>query len=209
MSKVNFQCEGFAKILCDCLGITREELDVAQLEKIKYLYVADEDGGITMEVSTECPPEPFVNTDGGDEWGTACFLGEDIRKFLQHEDTSLDELYDFGYEKDEWEYAWSDEACEKWNAFKESINRIEYYGGEMKGNEWEEWRSTFIRTCPKDIVLLTELEVLRVTSGHFENYQFFGAFKKLRVVEVVETGFEDKAGVENLYNLQQLCCWLD
>lgn len=208
MNKINFKSESFAQMLCDCLKITREELDIETLKKIKYLRVADEDGGITMEVSTACPPEPFSSTDGGDEWAYACFLGNDIQSFLEDEKTSLDELYP-SCDMEEWEYAWSEEATEKWDDFKKSIVRIEYYWNElgMEHEEWEKWAEDF--DISEDIEKLSELEVLRINNFTFDNYEFFGVLRNLRVVEVQETVFQDSKGVENLYKLQQLCCWLD
>ena len=61
----------------------------------------------------------------------------------------------------------------------------------------------------EDIEKLSELEVLRINNFTFDNYEFFGVLRNLRVVEVQETVFQDSKGVENLYKLQQLCCWLD
>ena len=104
-----------------------EDILNSDIEKIKYLQIGEGyDNEFIIEMGLNTPPTPFVDTEGGDEWGDACIESNDIPRFLDenkgNENIQLS-LFNFDYEenKEYVEYVSSDEACEKWEEFGESI----------------------------------------------------------------------------------------
>ena len=54
------------------------------MEKIKYLSIGDEfDSSVMIEMSMATPPDPFWDTDGGDEWIPGCEGGTVTGRFIQ------------------------------------------------------------------------------------------------------------------------------
>ena len=184
----------------------------SDIEKIKYLRIGESfNNDFFVEMSTEEPPMPFVDTDGGDEWALECMKNSDISRFI---DECMEEtqLFTFGFEFEDNElekYAWSDVAIKNWNNYKTSIILDNYYEKSVNNVEWENWYKQVKKSLAHELVLFTGVKVLRIKGLAFNDYIFLKSFPKLQVLEVVETRFANYAGIDELKKLSQLCCWLD
>lgn len=187
----------------------QEPITVQDLERIKYLKVGESfDNDFIIELSEQRPPEPFADTDGGDEWIFA-LQGEDIRKFLTDPDTDLHRLSAFGFEYEENPAAGSREARKNWNDYRETIYQERYYEKIEDDEQWEQWYEETRGNIYKDLSLFTGLFVLRIQGTAMPDYTVFAGMEHLAVLELVGTCFADQGGMERLYGLRQLSCWLD
>lgn len=214
--------------------LQKEDIYESDMEKIKYLRIGEDfNNGYMIEMSTATPPDPFCDTDGGDEWNSggdgATVTGRFIRLYIDYvkenpfdyidSDTGERSLqlsqFDFWNEyEDEYEEPeedgedWKD-TVKKWKSFEKTI-LCETYTEEFDDDDaWEEWYQRAGRTIQQDIGLFTGLEVLRTQGAEYQDITFLKTMSQLRVWEVVETRFASLAGMDDLVRLKQLCCWLD
>lgn len=187
----------------------QEPITVQDLERIKYLKVGESfDNDFIIELSEQRPPDPFADTDGGDEWIFA-LQGEDIRKFLTDPDTDLHRLSAFGFEYEENPAAGSHKARKNWNDYRETIYQERYYEKIEDDEQWEQWYEETRGNIYKDLSLFTGLFVLRIQGTAMPDYTVFARMEHLAVLELVGTCFANQGGMERLYGLKQLSCWLD
>lgn len=196
--------ELFRKPVCD---ITAEDMD-----SIKYLQIGETFGNdFMLNVSTKAPPDPFADSNGGDEWAF-CLRGEDISKLVEeYKDRENEQLSMFGldHEDEEWEeLISSDEAEEKWDDFSESITCSSYYE-KLDDDAFDKWYDGIREGTWRDVMLFTGVEALRIQGLDFPDLGFLDVMPKLRVLELVETRFASTRGIEKLTQLKQLACWLD
>ncbi|MDE7247707.1 MAG: hypothetical protein K2N43_07445 [Lachnospiraceae bacterium] len=216
--------------------LQKEDIYESDMEKIKYLRIGENYyNSYMIEMSTETPPDPFCDTDGGDEWGTggdgATVTGRFIKLYIDYakenpfeyidSETGKRSLqlsqYDFWKEFEE-EYEetepeedgedWKD-TVKKWKSFEKTILCETYLEKFDDDDAYEEWYQRTGRTIQWDISLFTGLEVLRTQGAEYKNMNFLRTMPLLRVWEVVETKFASLAGMDDLVRLKQLCCWLD
>ena len=126
----------------------KEEIYESDMEKIKYLRIGDEfDSSFMIEMSMATPPDPFWDTDGGDEWIPGCEGGTVTGRFIQlfidyikenpfdyidsYTGKHVFELSDFNF--------WH-EYEEEWYKYEE-----EYEESEEDGEDWKDivkrWKS--------------------------------------------------------------------
>lgn len=213
MSEVVVFSQGWVEeVVCKVLGKKKGEICQTDIEKIQYLRIGESfDNDFFVEMSVEEPPMPFVDTDGGDEWGCTCLRNDDLSRFVDEQDNAP-QLYTFGFDfEDEelQEYAWSESATQKWDAYKQSICQSDYYEEIEDYNEWEKWYFQTKAILAQELKIFTGVKVLRIKGLEFEDYSFLTEFGQLEVLEVVETRFNSSAQIEELKRLKQLCCWLD
>lgn len=207
--EMKFTQEWLEKNVRKALNKNEGTINQSDMQKIKYLKIGETFcNDFFVEMSTQEPPMPFVDTDGGDEWGCACLTGNDIARFLETEKDRYKQLYLFGFEHSK-EDVWSEEAKQKWNQYKQNIIKDEYYEKIEDNDKWEKWYQETCGHLAKDLTLFSGVEVLRINGLSFEDYEFLKQFPNLQVLEVVETSFEKADGMEELKKLKQLCCWLD
>lgn len=215
--------------------LQKEDIYESDMERIKYLRIGEDlNGDYMIEISTETPPEPFCDTDGGDEWKTggngATVTGRFVRLYIDYvkeepfnrimdPDTreSFFELSQWGFwkkHKEEYEETEEDgedrkDIVKKWKSFEKTI-LCETYTEEFEDEEsYEEWYQRTGRVIQQDIGLFTGLEVLRMQGAVYQDMTFMRAMPMLRVLEVVEARFASLAGIDDLAQLKQLCCWMD
>lgn len=187
--------------------------DSSNPERIKYLVIGESfDNDFFIEMSSEVPPKPFVNTDGGDEW-TCCLRNGDIAKLVEKYRGQNDvQMSFFGIKRDEdenWrEYCFSDTAKSLWNTFRKSISTANYYE-ELPGDEFEKWYDGVRENTWRDFAAFSGVEVLWIQGLVIPDFKFLDNFPNLRVAVFVETVFVASDGIENLQKLEQLGCWLD
>lgn len=215
--------------------LQKEDIYESDMEKIKYLRIGEDfnfNGGYMIKMSTEVPPEPFCDTDGGDEWETggdgATVTGRFIRLYIDYiKENPFDFIdsdtgersfqlsqFDFWnefqeeYEESEIEEDWED-SVKKWGSFEKTI-LCETYMEEFDDDDvFEEWYRQIGRGIQQDIGLFAGLEVLRIQGAEYQDMTFLRAMPLLRVLEVVETRFASLEGMDDLVRLKQLCCWVD
>lgn len=192
------------------LGKEDGEITVSDLEQIKYLRAGESfDNDFFIEVSREVPPEPFADTDGGDEWIFA-LRGDDIKRFLDDGDTDFSQPYvSYTFEHEENMDAHSQKAVKAWGKYRESICGEHYYEAFEDEDEWEKWYQNTAENMYRDISYFKGVRVLRIQGLKIPDYTVFAGMDRLAVLELVETMFQDKKGYEKLYDLKQLSCWLD
>ena len=216
--------------------LQKEDIYESDMEKIKYLHIGEDfDNGYMIQMSTATPPEPFCDTDGGDEWNLggdgATVTGRFIRLYIDYvKENPFDYIdsdtgehffqlsqFDFWHEfKEEYEKSETEEDEEdwkdtvrKWKSFEKTI-LCETYREEFDDDDsYDEWYQQVGRTIQRDIGLFTGLEVLRTQGAEYQDMTFLRTMSQLRVWEVVETRFLSLAGMDDLVRLKQLCCWLD
>lgn len=214
--------------------LQKEDIYESDMEKIKYLRIGQNfNCGYMIEMSTETPPTPFYDTNGGDEWepggAGATVTGRFIRLYIDYvkenpfhytdPDTGERsfELSQFRFWKEyEGEYEESEEDGEdwkdtvkKWESFKKTIQYETYTEIFDDDDVYDEWYRRVEQTIQQDIGLFTGLEVLRTQGAEYQDMTFLRAMPLLRVWEVVETRFFSLTGIEDLVRLKQLCCWMD
>ena len=214
--------------------LQKEDIYESDMEKIKYLRIGHDDGFI-IQMSTATPPEPFCDTDGGDEWEPggdgATVTGRFIQLYIDYvkenpfdyidSDTGKHSFqlstFDFWNEfEEEYEESETEEDGEdwedtekKWKSFEKTI-LCERYREEFDDDDtFEEWEQQVEQYIQQDIGLFTGLEVLRTQGAEYQDMTFLRTMSRLRVWEVVETRFLSLAGIDDLVRLKQLCCWLD
>lgn len=103
------------------LNISEENnISACDMERIKYLRIGHLDGLYGVEISEKNPPDPFSDTDGGDEW--LCALrGKQIKKFLKKAKKRLLNPYQSNGYSGKNRDASSDEAVSAWEIYKTSI----------------------------------------------------------------------------------------
>lgn len=191
--------------------LKKEQGDITaeDIFRIKYLRIGESfDNDFIIQMSTENPPEPFADTDGGDEWIFAV-RGKDIEKFLTDSHTDLHQLSVFGFECEEDSYASSRNAEKKWEGYRDSIYEERYYEQIEDYDKWKQWYENVKLNLYRDLKLFSGLTVLRIQGMELPDFTVFETMKNLKVLELVGTGFCEKDGVEKLYGLKQLACWLD
>ncbi len=230
--KVEFTQKWIGDAVKKLLG--KEDIYESDMEKIKYLRIGDEfTNNYIIEMSTSTPPDPFYDTDGGDEWvqgpDGATKTGRFIKHYIDYvkenprEDIDSDtrersfqlSTFDF-WRKYEEEYEESEEDGEdwedtekKWKSFEKTI-LCERYREEYDDEDvWDAWWEKVGRSIRQDIGLFTGLEVLRTQGAEYQDMTFLRTMSRLRVWEVVETRFASLEGIDDLVRLKQLCCWLD
>ncbi len=187
--------------------------DSSDPERIKYLVIGESfDNDFFIELSSEIPPNPFVNTDGGDEW-VCCLRNGDIAKLVEKYRGQNDvQMSFFGIKRDDdenWrEYCFSDEAREKWKTFRECVSTANYYE-ELPDDEFEKWYDGVRENTWHDFAAFLGVEVLWIQGLVIPDFKFMDKFPNLRVAVFVETVFATSDGIENLQKLKQLGCWLD
>lgn len=191
---------------------TISELTAGDVGKIKYLSFGETfDNGFFIELSTEEPPRPFVNCDGGDEW-LCCLRGGDISKLVDRfKGRESFQLTNFGLRSEdrEWHnYVFSKDARDLWSTFSKSVKRVDH-GALLDDDEFDEWYDGVRAEAWRDIKLFSGIEVLRIQGLCLPDLGFINALPELRVAELVETEFEKSDGIENLLKLEQVSCWLD
>lgn len=195
----------------------KEEITEEDLEKITY-FKLDTMDDITIELSTEEPPRPFSDTNGGDEWKCCTLYQDQIKTYVSNVKAKKFEKINyngeycfsttpFSYEHEELEL--SKEDCEKAGAFEKTISRfsykeeIEYYGA------YEDWLQTTSKDLIKGISVFPNLRVLRIHYGHYESLGFMHSLDKLECLELVECIFLDPDGFDEITKCNQLCCWMN
>lgn len=218
-TEVTFQCDWIEQAVRKCLKKAEGPLFDNDLEAIKYVRIGEGfDNGFFIHLSTEKPPSPFADTDGGDEWGDACAYSEnglskgDLEYFISTLGGSP--LYP-RKQLEPLDFAWEKRTREEWNRFKTTIVSQEFYrDSDHNGNfdydgNFDCWYDLTVNTFPKDIPNFTHAEVLRINGGKIKDFTRFDRLTHLRVMELVETSFESLEGFQSLTRLKQLCCWLD
>lgn len=215
MSIVQFQSKWVEKCVRKVLNKPEGELDSEEIFRIKYAKAGGDFGGsIVLELSTELPPDPFADVDGGDEW-----------RVCLHSETTLGEKYNLrdyieinhGFwinhnKTEEWEYAFSKEAKVKWKKFKNSIvkNIIFEDCTEKELNEIGE-DMDFMNLLPmEDLGLFSGLIVLRLYEAEVDSVAWFQIFSELKVLELAEVrAKEEKNNVNEFSRLKQVTFWGD
>lgn len=197
---------------------SEEALTTEALEKIKYVKIGRSNrfkAGFEVDLSTANPPEPFADTDGGDEW-VYCLRGKSIEAFLNQERRSnLLNPSMFGFDDKEYNEAHSDAAEAAWENYKPHIvsgyDFLEVIAlAQAEGMDATERREErLFYELYRDILHFTGVQVLRITELVMPDYKVFQEMKQLRVLELVETHFASDEGCGCLKGLQQLACWLD
>lgn len=209
---LNFSQEWVAERLADFFQKPVYDITAEDMASIKYLCMGETFGNeFMLYVSSEMPPDPFVDCDGGDEW-LFCLRGDDISKLAEKfKDRENEQLYMFGldHEDEEWEeLISSDEAEAKWASFSKSVIGSSYY--EQPGDdEFDKWYDGICESTWRDVMLFTGVEVLRIQGLDFPDLGFLDVMPNLRVLELVETRFASMRGIEKLTRLKQLACWLN
>lgn len=191
------------------------EIDNEELFKIKYAKAGgDFSGSIVLELSTELPPEPFADLDGGDEWRVCLYsettLGE---KYNLEDYIEMDGEFGIDHHKtEEWKYAFSKEAEAKWEKFKKSIiknNIFEDYTEEELNEMGEDM--DFMDLLPmEDLALFSGLIVLRIYEAEVDSAAWFRVFSELKVLELAEVGIKtEKNSAEEFSKLKQITFWMD
>lgn len=169
-----------------------------------------------VQMSLAAPPRPFVNANGGDEWRFACLKkGEDpsfLKKYVdEFENKKSITLSTTSCKPDRvWmDYVGSDQAKELWKGFSESILGESYYEEQEDDERFERWYGDICSSLWQDIVLFSEVEVLRIQGLTIPDFKIFANMPDLRVLELVGTSFSSDAGIDCLYGLEQLCCFMD
>lgn len=216
--------------------LQKENISESDMERIKYLRIGEDfNCGYMIEMSTATPPEPFCDTDGGDEWETggkgATVTGRFIQLFVDYmKENPFDFIdidtgerflhlsqFDFWHKyKAEYEQAETEENEEdweapamKWKSFEKTILCETYIEEFDNDDAFDEWYRRAGRAIQQDIGLFAGLEVLRIQGAEYQDMTFLRAMPLLRVLEVVESRFVSLAGMDDLVRLKQLCCWLD
>lgn len=206
---VTFTQKWIEKAVRNFLKNEKEPITAQDLAQIKYLKIGESfDNDFIIELSEQRPPEPFADTDGGDEWIFA-LQGEDIRRFLTDTETDLHCLSAFGFEYEENHAAGLKETRKNWNDYRETVYQERYYEEIADDEQWEQWYEETKGHIYQDLRLFTGLIVLRIYGTSMPDYTSFAGMGQLAVMELVETCFADTDGVEKLYGLKQLSCWLD
>ncbi len=216
--------------------LQKEEIYESDMKKIKYLRIGEDfNNGYMIQMSTATPPEPFYDTNGGDEWEPggdgATVTGRFIRLYIDYVKenpfeyidsdtgehflqlsqfdfwTEFEEEYDESKTEEDGEN-WED-AVKKWESFEKTILCETYMEEFDNYDAYEEWYQQVGRTIQQDIGLFAGLEVLRTQGAEYQDITFLRTMSQLRVWEVVETRFVSLAGMDDLVRLKQLCCWLD
>lgn len=212
-AKVIFQCDWIEQAVRKCLEKEEGPLLCSDLEAIKYVRIGESfDNGFFIDLSTEKPPAPFADTDGGDEWEYACAYSENglSKDDLEHFIPPLDRFQLYPQRQlDPLVFAWDERTEEEWNRFKPSIISQVLYGDSINDGDFDSWYDRIVKTFPKDIPNFTHVEVLRINGGGIKDFTLFDGLACLRVMELVETIFESLEGCQSLTRLKQLCCWLD
>lgn len=218
--------------------LQKDDIYESDMKKIKYLRIGvnfDCGCGYIIEMSTEVPPEPFYDTDGGDEWetggGGATVTGRFIQSYIdyikENHFESIDpdtgeqflQLSQFGFWSEfkkeydeagieEYREDWED-TVKNWKSFEKTILYETYKENFDSDDAFGEWEQQAGRAIQQDIGLFTGLEVLRIQGTEYQDMTFLRAMPLLRVLEVVETQFASLEGIDGLVQLKQLCCWLD
>lgn len=194
-----------------------EDITAGDMAKIKYLaYGASFQNDFFIEISTEQPPKPFVNSDGGEEWAF-CLRGEDISKLVEEykgKNNAYISMYGLDREDEEWqEFVYSRKTKNIWENFTKSLKTSSYYESfedDVSCEKWEKWYDDTEENAWRDIALFTGLEVLRIQGlSKIPDLTFLDKLPDLRVIELVETEFVSFEGIEKLTRLEQVACWLD
>ncbi|MCR5120234.1 MAG: hypothetical protein K6B44_11545 [Lachnospiraceae bacterium] len=121
---IRFENEWVEKAIRKALGVQKGEITEIDLDRVKYIRIGDvnRNGQLQVEVSTEEPPRPFVDTDGGDEWA-CCICGDDIRRFLEEKKDNLTQPFMFGFDYDEPDYD-PDASEQAWEKYKGSFEEM-------------------------------------------------------------------------------------
>ncbi|MDE7478900.1 MAG: hypothetical protein K2M91_13315 [Lachnospiraceae bacterium] len=218
--------------------LQKEDIYESDMEKIKYLRIGEDFNlGYMIQMSTASPPEPFYDTDGGDEWelggaGGATVTGRFIQLYINYAKKNPSFYYidsntgkhsfqlsqfafwdEFEEEYEELEAEeegedWED-TVKKWKAFEKTILCETYTEKFDSDDAYEKWYQQARQSIQRDIGLFTGLEVLRIQGAKFQDMTFLRTMSRLRVWEVVESRFDSLAGIDDLVRLKQLCCWLD
>ena len=235
MEKVEFTQKWNEDAVKKLLG--KEDIYESDMEKIKYLRIgSDFANSYIIEMSTSTPPDPFYDTDGGDEWETGSdgptLTGRFIQLYIDYAKENTFEYIDsdtgersfqlssFGfwheqeheyeeYEETEGFYGDWEDTEKKWRSFEKTILSVEYWEEFDDDDAWDAWCEKVERSIQQDIGLFTGLEVLRIQGAEYQDMTFLRTMPKLRVWEVVETNFASMEGMDDLVRLKQLCCWLD
>ena len=209
-----FQNKWIEEAVRQCLGKPEGAISLEEMAQIQYLKIGwdvDCDEFFT-EMSTCCPPDPFVDTDGGDEWWACCLREEQIAQFLQEKGLQYMRLSVFGFKHEEWEYAEEDKAREDWEQFKGTVKESRYLERMEDLKDRDAWMAWYEKTAGsfwQDLSLFTGLKVLRVRGGSFPDFQALEPLTNLKTAEFVETSFAADGAIETLSRLKQLCCWMD
>ena len=214
--------------------LEKEDIYESDMEKIKYLRIgSDFANSYMIQMSTSTPPDPFYDTDGGDEWKTgsngATLTGRFIQLYIDYAKENPFEYIDSNTressyqlsnyafrhkfkekyeESEEYHEDWEDTE-KKWRSFEKTILSVEYREEFDDDDVWDAWSEKVERSIQQDIGLFTGLEVLRIQGAEYQDMTFLRTMPKLRVWEVVETKFASMEGIDDLVRLKQLCCWLD
>ena len=231
--KVEFTQKWIGDAVKKLLG--KEDIYESDMEKIKYLRIgSDFANSYIIEMSTSTPPDPFYDTDGGDEWKTGSngptLTGRFIQLYIDYAKENTFEYIDsdtgersfqlssfrFRHEHEYEEHEESEEYYgdwedteKKWRSFEKTILSVEYWEEFDDDDAWDAWCEKVERSIQQDIGLFTGLEVLRIQGAEYQDMTFLRTMPKLRVLEVVETYFASMEGIDDLVRLKQLCCWLD
>lgn len=216
--------------------LQKENIHESDMKAIKYLRIGEDfNNGYMIQMSMAVPPDPFCDTDGGDEWeqggAGATVTGRFIRLYIDYIkenpfdyiDTDTGEhsfqlsQFDFWHEFEE-EYAksepeedgedWKD-TVKKWRSFEKTILCETYIEKFDDDDAFDEWYRLAGKAIQQDIGLFTGLEVLRTQGAEYQDMTFLRTMPLLRVWEVVESNFASMEGIDDLVRLKQLCCWLD
>lgn len=130
--------------------LQKEEIYESDMEKIKYLRIGSNfNNGYMIELSMATPPDPFCDTDGGDEWtpGTegGMVIGKFIQLFIDYMKENPFEYIDSYTGEHVFELSdlhfW-DEYEEEWDKYQEECEELEEDGD---GEDWKdienEWKA--------------------------------------------------------------------
>ena len=201
------------------LGISAEDpISSEALGSIKYVKIGASlhfINGFEVQLSTQTPPEPFSDTDGGDEW-ICCLRGKNIEAFLNQENKrNLLLPSRFGFDNEDFMGAQSDEAEALWEEYKKSLVAGNDFMtvlqlAQAEGKEATDKRfDSLMSELYRDIVKFKGVQVLRIDGLSMPDYHVFEEMKQLKVLELVEVNFASFEGYECLMNLQQFACWMD
>lgn len=208
-NNVIFQNKWIEKAVRQCLSKAEGDIYPEDMAQIRYLRIGESfDADFIAEMSTSSPPDPFVDTDGGDEWFACCLREEQIARFIREKGLRHTKLYAFGFEHEKWAYARERKARENWERFKDTIKKSVYPEQTEYPND-EAWYENTASSFWQDIPLFSGLEVLRVMGGSFPDFKPLDTLKNLKAAEFVSTSFAADDAIEGLSRLKQLCCWMD
>lgn len=207
MKEIHFNLNWLEKSIRDCLNIPTKPLTQSDIEQIKYLKICEPyNNRFSLEISTNLPPVPFVDANGGEEWECCCVSKENILKSIKFSSMEIvDEFGEQTYTKEQ--YA----NCSKFLQLAKCYNEYGQLNGDKTSPKVlpniEDWYENPNNCLEEDLSLFNNISILRINGIAFDNLNFIKKFKNLKVLECAESGSPNEDTLKQLPQLQQLCVW--